>query len=367
MKRTSIEARRWLFPGALSAILAGSGLWYGLAGTAQTEAEITVSVPTQSATPAHYPTRSSESSEKLATDSAAQGPVHATTPESLGPQPFAASLSGTEIDGALTANGKGELVINLQVRDFFDYFLSTVGEVSPETAIQQIEAMARAHLPEPASSQALTLLDEYLAYKQASLQVMQTRLDPARAGNPGYQLGALGDALAQLKQLRAATFGSEAHQAFFGLEEAYSEYTLATLAIQQRTDLSNQGKQALVQWHRNQLPEQLRTTEQHLHASTRQQQARTAAIESASSPEAAGRQLAELGVNQDGVESVVSYLKQREQFDQRFQDFREAMDQADSSGLAEADLEKQRQALLERHFPQEQDRTWARLKMLGNG
>ncbi|TYC57202.1 lipase chaperone [Marinobacter sp. BW6] len=367
MKRTSIETRRWLFPSALSAILAGSGLWYGLVGTPQTDAKMAVSKPTQSATLENSPTQPTESSAKLAADNGTQGPEQAKTPESLGPQPFAASLSGTEIDGALTADASGDLIINLQVRDFFDYFLSTVGEVSPETAIQQIEAMARNHLPQPASDQALALLDEYLAYKQASLQVMQTRLDPARAGDPGYQLAALGDALTQLKQLRATTFSSDAHQAFFGLEEAYSEYTLATLAIQQRTDLSEQGKQALVQWHRNQLPAQLRATEQHLHASSQQQQARTAAIESASSPEAAGRQLAELGVNQEGVESVVGYLKQREGFDQRFQDFREAMDREGSSGLAEADLEKQREALLERHFPEEQDRIWARLKMLGNG
>ena len=72
-------------------------------------------------------------------------------------------------------------------------------------------------------------------------------------------------------------------------------------------------------------------------------------------------------MNQQGVESVVNYLKQREHFDQRFKDFREAVDREASSGLAEADLEKQREALLERHFPQQQDRTWARLKMLGNG
>ena len=227
MKRTSIEARRWLFPGALSAILAGSGLWYGLTDNASSQASSAVSKPTQSAILADSIRPSQETGEQGRLENLAQESGPATTPDSLGPQPFAASLSGT--------------------------------------------------------------------------------------------------------------------------------------------DLSEQGKQALVQWHRNQLPEQLRTTEQHLHASSRQQQARTAVIESASSPEEAGRQLAELGVNQQGVESVVNYLKQREHFDQRFEDFREAVDREASSGLADADLEKQREALLERHFPQQQDRTWARLKMLGNG
>jgi len=367
MKRTSIEARRWLFPGALAAVLVAGALWYGLAGTAQTNAEISASMPPSSAAPAKSPTPASEHSAKPVPEEPSSGQEQSRTPDSLGPTPFAASLSGTQIDGALTADDNGELVINLRVRDFFDYFLSTVGEVTPETAIQQIETMARNHLPEPASTQALALLDEYLAYKQASLQVLQTRLDPARTEDPGYQLTALGDALAQLKELRASTFSPDAHRAFFGLEEAYSEYTLATLAIQQRTDLSEQGKQALVQWHRNQLPEELRTTEKHLHASSQQQQARTAAIESASSPEAAGRQLEELGVDPDGVESVVKYLKQRKRFDQRFDAFRDAMEREGSSGLAEADIQEQQEALLEQHFPDEQDRTWARLKMLGNG
>ena len=35
--------------------------------------------------------------------------------------------------------------------------------------------------------------------------------------------------------------------------------------------------------------------------------------------------------------------------------------------LTEADIQEQQEALLEQHFPDEQDRTWARLKMLGNG
>src|SRR5690554_7854100 len=94
--------------------------------------------------------------------------------------PIAPSLAGTDIDGALQADENGQLIVNLEVRDFFDYFLSTVGEVSPETAIGQIQQMARQHLPESAAQQALALLDQYLDYKQASLAVMQTELDPAR-------------------------------------------------------------------------------------------------------------------------------------------------------------------------------------------
>ncbi|WP_417567272.1 lipase secretion chaperone [Marinobacter sp.] len=362
MKQTPIGHRRWLFPVALSAILAGSGLWFGVADGPLPTADAPASVAgTKSPLPSPPKNPSSAGTPPVEADAR---PDIGTTPASLGPNPFAQSLEGTDIDGALKANEDGQLVINLQVRDFFDYFLSTVGEVSPETAIRQIEQMARSHLPEPASGQALALLDQYLAYKQASLAVMQTSLDPARRGDPDYQVAALGDALAQLKALRQSTFDSNVHQAFFGLEEAYSEYTLATLAIQQRNDLSEQGKQALVEWHRNQLPKALKTTEQRLHASTRQQQARVSAINSASSPDIAGQQLRELGLDPDGAESVVNYLKHRERFDERFKTFQETLSRESSSGLATQDLATQREELLQQYFPDQQDRTWARLKLL---
>jgi lipase chaperone LimK len=366
MTRTSIGTRRWLFPGALSAALAGGVLWYGLTGTLQPTAGTSAPVAEASARATKSVSAPSRPGTKPVIADNGEPPVNATTPESLGPEPFARSLAGTDIDGALQADGNGQLIINLQIRDFFDYFLSAVGEVPPEVAIGQIQQMAESHLPSPAADQALALLDQYLAYKQAALTVMQTRLDPARRGDPAYQLSALGDALTKLKELRQASFDANVHTAFFGQEEAYSEYTLAALAIQQRQDLSDQGKRALIEWHRNQLPEAMQATEEQLHASTRQQQARVAAIASADSPEEAGQRLSELGLDAKDAGEVVSYLKDRERFDQRFQTFRETLDQQAASGLTEQDLETYQKALLEHHFPDQQERTWARLRMLGN-
>lgn len=291
-------------------------------------------------------------------------PAEHRTPLTLGTDPFAPSLQGTDIDGVLHADANGHLVLGLEVRDFFDYFLNTVGEVSPETAIGQIQQMALQHLPETAAREAMALLDQYLAYKQASLTVMQTELDPSRQHDPAYQLTALGHALAQLKGLRQDTFDSEARQAFFGMEEAYSEYTLATLAVQQRPDLTNEGKQALLDWHRNQLPASLRTTEQRLHDSSLEHQQRVVAVESAPSPEAAGQRLSDLGLDRESVEGVVGYLQQRQAFDQRFQNFDQALQDGTTTGLVEAERQQHREQLLQQHFPDQQEQTWARLKLL---
>lgn len=360
MTRTSIASRRWLVPGALLALVAGGGLWWGLDTPSPLPASTSAASPAAPKDIAEPPTiMPSEQPPRL--------PAEHRTPLSLGADPFAPSLQGTDIDGVLQADASGHLVLGLEVRDFFDYFLNTVGEVSPETAIGQIQQMALEHLPETAAREAMALLDQYLAYKQSSLSVMQTELDPSRQHDPAYQLAALGNALAQLKGLRQATFEADARQAFFGLEEAYSEYTLATLAIQQRSDLTDDGKQALLDWHRNQLPEALRHTEQRLHDSSHEHQQRVLAVESAPSPEAAGQRLSDLGLDRESVGGVVNYLQQRQAFDQRFQAFDQALRDGASAGLVDAERQQQREQLMQQHFPDEQEQTWARLKLLDQG
>ncbi|OJS99107.1 lipase secretion chaperone [Marinobacter nauticus] len=361
MTNKPIALRRWVLPGALLAVVAGSSLWWALTP----QADSVDAAATHNEAPEKTEQHSGSTNPGAAPVNAPNASVaESRTPESLGPNPFAPSLQGTDIDGALQADENGQLIVNLEVRDFFDYFLSTVGEVSPETAIGQIQQMARQHLPESAAQQALALLDQYLDYKQASLAVMQTELDPARQHEPAYQLSALGNALAQLKGLRQQTFTPEAHQAFFGMEEAYSEYTLATLAIQQRTDLTDQGKQALVEWHRNQLPDTLKTTEQRLESSAQQHQERVLAVESATSPEAAGQRLTELGLDRQSVDGVVSYLQQQEAFQTRFESFRKDLQSSVATGLVDEEQQQHQEQLLQQHFQNEQEQTWARLKLL---
>lgn len=357
MKHRPTRKLRWLLPVALLAVTTSSGLWYWQTPDSEPRPD---PAETFASAPAVTPSAVIQAADTVPSNAE---PPH-QTPTALPDQTFARSLADTDIDGALKADSDDQLILDIGVRDFFDYFLSAVGEVSPEAAIGQIQSLARDYLPEPAASDAMALLDQYLAYKQAALQLMQTELDPSRQHDPGYQLTALGDALGELKQLRRSTFSPNAHQAFFGEEEAYSEYTLAAMSIQQRADLSDQGKQALIEWHRSQLPDSLRATEQRLHNETREHQARLSALESIESPDDAGQKLVEMGMDPESAEGVVSYLKQRESFDQQFSKFERAFNAEDLEGLAGADRQKHKDALLEQYFPDEQSRTWARLRML---
>ncbi|EDM45981.1 lipase secretion chaperone [Marinobacter algicola] len=291
-------------------------------------------------------------------------PVPYQTPDSLGDQPFANSLAGTNIDGNLRADANGELIIDLETRDFFDYFLNTIGEVSAEQALDQIETLAKQSLPENAAREAMTLLNQYLEYKDASLALGNQGLDPARQHDPAYQLDMLKGALADMKQLRRRMFAADTHEAFFGLEEAYGDYTLASLEIQQRTDLSTDAKNTLVEWHRQQLPEVIRRTETRMIEESGDLRARQKALSEADSPADAGRRLRELGVDDAQAREVVAYMKEREQFDSHYQQFQQALASLDNSGLAEEDRATQENRLLKRHFDTEQTRTWARLRAL---
>lgn len=321
--------------------------------TSTVVAEAPAPQPSKTGTAATGP----ETTEKAA-------PAAQRTPESLGEEPFASSLAGTSIDGSLRADSNGNLVVDLETRDFFDYFLNTIGEVSPETALAEIEKMASENLPPQAAEQALALLDQYLDYKDSALALGTQNLDPSRQHDPQYQLEMLKGALADMKQLRRSSFDASTHEAFFGLEEAYGDYTLASMDIQQRTDLSPEAKATLQEWHRQQLPEVIRRTETRMMADGERYRQRQEVLANASSPEEAGKQLEEMGLEPAQTAEVVAYLEEREQFDQRFEQYRQELASLDQSGVAEEDQATMEARLLEQHFEDEQSRTWAKLRAL---
>ena len=338
----------------------GLGLWFNQPSTEPQPSTAASARPgdgTQTAAPA---------SQKLTAAKPDSVPPEsvAATPREWTDQPFAPSLEGTEIDGQLRADANGDLIVDLEVKDFFDYFLNTVGQVPPEEALSAIQSMANNNLPDSAAKQAMALLDSNLEYKREALALSQVRLDPGRQSDPKYQVAQLRQALADLKAVRRNTMSPEAVEAFFGLEEAYGEYTVASIEIQQREDLSPEARNTLLQWQRQQLPEVIRRTETSLIDENKVSEARQQAIADADSPEDAGRKLQALGLDSSQADDVVSYLQEREEFDASFEDYQKALTKLETSGLAPEDQAEQQQALLEQYFSNEQTQTWAKLRQL---
>lgn len=164
------------------------------------------------------------------------------------------SLRGTTVDGQLRADENGHLVIDQDVRRVFDYFLSAVGEESPDRVLARIRAYAASQLPGPAAAEALQLLLRYLDWQAAAGELAEM---PA-AGKSALDPDHLRERLDRMQALQKQHLGREAADAFFADENRYSEYTIRRLALQEDESLSAESREQVLGQLDNQLPDGLR-------------------------------------------------------------------------------------------------------------
>ncbi len=174
---------------------------------------------------------------------ATRNPI-ATTPAA------AASQRGTRVDGTLEVDRNGNLLITDALRHLFDYFYTAVGEVSFDQASANIRQYLTAQLRQPALDQALALLNAYIEYKTALVEIEQAF--PVVADMDA--LRARGDAV---QRLRAGIFSPEAHQAFFAAEEVFNSFTLERLVIMHDDNIAIEDKGHMIEDLRQTLPTEM--------------------------------------------------------------------------------------------------------------
>ncbi|WP_250656222.1 lipase secretion chaperone [Alkalimarinus coralli] len=286
------------------------------------------------------------------------------TPRQL-PRSFAPSLEGTEIDGQLKLDAAGNLVVDIEVKDFFDYFLNTVGEVTPDVAVAEMQKIASSHLPPEAVDQAMQLLGEYLAYKNRAVELMAKPLLPKAQQTKQYQIETLEKTFQTLKSIRRETMSDEAVTAFFALEEAYGEYTLASIKVQNDDTLSVDEKAALTQYYREKLPDIVRKTEETVMADAEKNRAMHQVI-SSGNEEALKQQLADEGYAEDVANEMIAFQQQQREFDQRYQAYQSEKQQLLGAGLADKDQAYQLELLRARYFNTEKELTQAKVRDLNS-
>ncbi len=150
---------------------------------------------------------------------------------------WAASLSGSVMDGALTLGSGGHYVADLHSRQLFDWALSATGEVRQDILEQRLTDYVRASLVPPAQAEALDVLGRYLNYRRA-----------------GSTLLPASDAATRLQEiiaLRDQFFTPSVHQALFGDEEARAQVAIAQMAVagSQATDSDKATASARIAAH----------------------------------------------------------------------------------------------------------------------
>lgn len=288
------------------------------------------------------------------------------TPKTFLNGPFAPSIENTEIDGSLKADSSGKLIIDIETRDLFDYFMNTVADVSPEVAIAELEKLARSNLPESAVNQVMTLLGDYLLYKETAIEYSSQPLLPPDQQDEQYQLSMLEASFASLKDIRRSTMSEEAIEAFFGLEEAYGEFTLASIKIQKDPNLTPEQMLVELQAQREQLPEVIRNTETRMVEDIKNSQEVNELLLSDQRDSEVESQLRGKGLSDEAVDEALDYRKQQREFEDQYSLYQKERDLLLSASLSEEDMMIQKERLLQKYFQSEQTQTQAKVKDLSS-
>ncbi len=270
------------------------------------------------------------------------------------------SLEGTEIDGFLKADAQGNLILDLAVRDFFDYFLSVSDEIGPENAISEIERYARSYLPERAGKQAIELLSNYLRYKRAEFELQQTPIAQSNL-NDAKTLDLIEHSFTSLKVSRQGLFNDKQDKALFGLEDQFAEHTLATLRLMADETITEQQKGEQLAELEKQLPAELAANAQ-LTRGQKSQQAdieRTLLVEIDDSQ--AFESLVDQGLTKQRASELIAARQENQQFERIYSDYSRAKSQLDANAV---DYQQQLSALQKQFFISPEQQTKARLSDL---
>lgn len=275
---------------------------------------------------------------------------------------LAQTLQGTEIDGALKTDAAGQLILDQEVRDFFDYFLSTADEIGPEASIAEIRRYISQYLPEPGRTQAQELFTSYLKYKRFELSIEQTPISQNQLSDVDT-LSILKSSFDRMKDERRNLFTQEQHQALFGLEESYQDYTLASLEILADQNTTDAQKRASIEELQTQLPVELQHSQQ---VGNQQKESSIRMSELAQNHQDDSDYHSALiaeGISEDKSAEMVAYRQSQRQFDKDYQAYQEAVSNLDPESASYA---ADREALINSWFATPELRTQAKLSDLNS-
>lgn len=118
------------------------------------------------------------------------------------------SLEGTQPDGQLSVSADGSLIVDGDLRLFFDYFLTARGEVSDEVLHLSVESAAAEQLPARAAAQAANLFTRYLHF----IAIAERKL----AGHDSADRNQVERGYRLLSEAREKAFGANIAQRLFG-------------------------------------------------------------------------------------------------------------------------------------------------------
>lgn len=257
------------------------------------------------------------------------------------PDTLPASLAGTSVpSGWVQLDSNGSLIPTPHLRQLFEYYLSALGEESLPTLVARIEQQL-GQLDNPARSEALGILGDYLDYKLALGDLEASYGEPS---DPGPE--EMARRMEEIHGLRRTWLAADVAEAFFASEEALDRFQLSQRRIARDQTLSDAERAEALARAERALPEPVRRARQETRQFADYEQARQAL---ANDPEALaawreGTFGAEIAARLEEVE-----VRQRD-WSRRWQAYSAARRELIDAGLAGPERDAALHALRERHF-----------------
>jgi len=263
----------------------------------------------------------------------------------LGPLPK--SLRGTRIPASFQLGPEGHLIVTPSIKSVIEYFLSANGEESIETIVARIEEFFTQQLEEPARSEALDVLAQYIGYKESLITLEENLAENTKLS------GKSSDYLTMFQYRREARMNSlspEVYDAFFADEDKADSYTAGLLEIRKNKNLSDEEKAAQMLAIEQYLPPQEQKIKQEEHTRENLKQN----IEIARSSGASDEDIFQMRSEVYGYEAAERFAiadKKKSEWNARFELYRqERQSILMNDGLSSSDKTNEIVSLQSKHF-----------------
>lgn len=259
-------------------------------------------------------------------------------------KPLPVSLEGIDLNIELPVDSDGNLIVGMILKDFFEIYLSAMGEEELEDILLRIQSAMNQQLTSPALEQGYETLKRFIDYKVELANLEQQEANP--------DLSEL-DKIRQQKEILAAIqqdyFSPTEADAFFAAEAQYDAFMLEHLTIQKNESLTLEEKQELTQALAESLPDEIRQGREASMAPANVYEQAVNMKANGESKEAIYQMRSET-LGDEAAQALAQLDNEREVWNQRLEGFQAQYQAIQSSGMSEQDAVVEINALLGREF-----------------
>lgn len=269
--------------------------------------------------------------QQLSQHSSAQLPNPGTLP---------VPLQGASHGVILQADGNGQLRLQPELLQLFDFYFSAIDEEPVAQILLRIHHDLASQLHEPALAQARDLLKRYLDYRLAMADLP--------AGNAAPSAETFAQHLEALTRLRGEYFSAEESQAFFNSDLSQDQFMLAQLRLNERGLSPEQQRHELAQLEAS-LPAEQRAVRQQV-SRDGELYAASEALRAAGASDEAIYQLRASTLDPQAASALQQLDEQRRQWQARLQAYAAERNSLRQSGLSPTDQQLAIEQLLAQGF-----------------